>query len=460
MVKPSLYPADTPSMRIPSFVRHNAMRSTAALLMLLVLAAAVSFARADQTDRVAGEALILRETEYVIGQTAALRASLAIALVASATDSADVAEVVRRAALTARQSLEDMATADRALGPEHRQTLDVVGQTVNEFEALLLAGEIDAADELLTSSLLPTVRQMVDGLSASSAEIAVRIELEQAEAGRIARLSSFTVALVAPALAVLLFRRAARRRLEEERLAADLRSERELAVARDDLIAGLSHELRTPLTGIQGFAAAVLDASRQGGAPAELVEEGMSTILGETGELSRMVDDLLVAARADTELLAFRVEPTAVAEVIEGVVLAMRDGGTTIRSECAEATVAADAGRLRHIVRNLVANATTHGGPNVAVLGVVEGDDYLLTVIDDGQGVPPEMVTRLFQPFAHPGKTATVKGSLGMGLAVVATLARHMGADVGYVREDGSTRFTVTLPLAGARHPGIGAGRA
>ncbi|HVR33340.1 MAG TPA: HAMP domain-containing sensor histidine kinase [Acidimicrobiia bacterium] len=449
-------------MRLPSLVRHNAMRSTAALLVLLVLAAAVSFARADQTDRVAREALMLRETEYVIGQTATLRASLAIALVASASYSTDATEVVRRAALTARQSVEDMTNAERALRPEDRQTLDVVGQAVDQFEALLLGGEIDTADELLTTSLLPPVREMVDGLSASSAEIAARIELEQAEAGRIARLSSFTVALVAPALAVLLFRRAARRRLEEQRLAAELRSERELAEARDDLIAGLSHELRTPLTGIQGFAAAVLEASRRGGAPAELVEEGMSTILGETGELSRMIDDLLVAARADTQLLAFRVEPTPVAEVIEDVILAMRETGTTVASDCAEAMVAADPGRLRHIVRNLLANATTHGGPNVAVLGIVEHDHYLLTVIDDGQGVPPEMVTRLFQSFAHPGKTATVKGSLGLGLAVVATLARHMGADVGYAREGGSSRFTVILPLAATRQSAtaIAAGQA
>jgi signal transduction histidine kinase len=440
-------------MRLRSLIGRNAMRSTGALLVLLVLAAAVSFARADQTDRVGQQALILRETEYVIAETATLRASMAIALVASATDFGNAPEVVRRAALTARQSIDDMTTAVRALGPQHRQALAVIHEAVDEFEILLLGGETAAADELLTTAVLPPLREMVVGLSTSSAEITARIELEQAEAGRIARLSSFTVALVAPALAVLLFRRAARRRLEDQRLAAELRSESELAKARDDLIAGLSHELRTPLTGIQGFAAAVLDASRQGQAPAELVEEGMSTILGETGELSRMIDDLLVAARADTELLTFRVEPTSVAEVVERVVRPLREAGTTLALDCAEATVAADPGRLQHIVRNLLANATTHGGTNVTVSGVVAGNHYRLAVIDDGPGVTPEMIERLFQPFAHPGKTATVNGSLGLGLAVVATLAGHMGADVGYAREEGATHFTVTLPLAVARQP-------
>ncbi len=184
-------------------------------------------------------------------------------------------------------------------------------------------------------------------------------------------------------------RRAQRRR----ELRNALEHERALVLAKDELIANLSHELRTPLTGIVGFAhTAVLDTILDA---AEL-REMSGIIASEANELSRMVDDLITAARDDQDSLCIRLETVDPNIELEAVLVAAKLADHKVRTDLEPAEVRADRLRLRQILRNLVSNAIKHGGPDVAVEGTLERDTYRLFVSDDGEGVPEHLADRLF----------------------------------------------------------------
>jgi two-component system OmpR family sensor kinase len=106
------------------------------------------------------------------------------------------------------------------------------------------------------------------------------------------------------------------------------------------------------------------------------------------------------------------------------------------------------------MIRNLLENATSHGGAGpVDVLLSRSGASVLLAVEDHGPGVPPEDQERIFAPFYRraPAGGATQPPGHGLGLALVRQVARYHGGDVVYrVRPAGGSRFEVTLPTDSA----------
>jgi signal transduction histidine kinase len=123
-------------------------------------------------------------------------------------------------------------------------------------------------------------------------------------------------------------------------------------------------------------------------------------------------------------------------------------GGAQVEVDLPTIPVWADPLRARQLLRNLVSNAIRHGGDRVMVTGSVSDDRLSVAVMDDGPGVPDEMVPRLFTRFVHDGEQALTVGSVGLGLAVVRELATAMGGDVGYQRRGSWTIFEFWLPLA------------
>jgi signal transduction histidine kinase len=104
-----------------------------------------------------------------------------------------------------------------------------------------------------------------------------------------------------------------------------------------------------------------------------------------------------------------------------------------------------DSLRFRQIVRNLLTNATRHGGPIVTVrISQAEGW-AIVEVADNGPGIPPEVQEAVFTPYYTLRPTPGLTGSIGLGLTVGRQLARLMGGDVTY-RHNGESVFTVTLP--------------
>lgn len=217
-------------------------------------------------------------------------------------------------------------------------------------------------------------------------------------------------------------------------------------------LADASHELRTPLTSIRGYS----ELFRRGAAerPRDLAS-AMRRIEDEAARMGVLVDDLLLLARldqgrplerADTDFAEIAREVTADTAVVEPT--------RPISFEAAEPIVVlGDEQRLRQAVANLLHNALEHTPANTPVeVGVrVEGDWAVLTVTDHGPGIPAEHLPRIFERFyrADPSRTRE-SGGMGLGLAIVASIAEAHGGSARAASEMGvGTTFTIELPLAG-----------
>jgi K+-sensing histidine kinase KdpD len=231
------------------------------------------------------------------------------------------------------------------------------------------------------------------------------------------------------------------------RLTEELRNSneelREAQAARTEFVAAVSHEIRTPLTAIVGLANAMTDDIAH--LSLEEVQEFARLISGQAAEVSELVDDLLVATTSEAGAVRVEREAVDVANVIASTVEAIDLGVTpTVSGESQLAY--ADSLRLRQVLRNLLSNAARHGGPTIRVSHHLDGDQVVIEVSDDGEGIPANRVEKMFDAFA-----LTDRGhgqSVGLGLSVSRTLAEAMGGTLGYERRDGHTVMTVRLSAA------------
>ena len=168
----------------------------------------------------------------------------------------------------------------------------------------------------------------------------------------------------------------------------------------------------------------------------------------DSAELSRMVDDLLAAARIDAQALAYEMRPLELMSEVEHLVDQFRRTGSSLEVVGARTIGMADRSRLRQILRNLISNAERYGGNLIEVDVAVVGGQAVIRVLDDGAGVDPTMEERLFTRFVHGGTATLTSGSVGLGLAIARQMARDMGGDITYERALGMTLFSVMLPLA------------
>lgn len=220
-------------------------------------------------------------------------------------------------------------------------------------------------------------------------------------------------------------------------------AEAELSRSQDRFVASVSHALRSPLTGIVGFGHLMREAANTPDGqftPTEFIDP----IIAESVDLSRMVDDLLMGAKLDTNTLITAPEDISLAETVRTAVTSTRDLGFSTALEFEDARIVADPGHLRHVIRNLVVNAHRHGRGPVGVRSRVHGDRCLIEVVDKGPGVPVEDEPWLFAKVP----TERWSPSLGLGLEVAARLCERMDAEISYRRVKGETRFRVAVPLA------------
>jgi signal transduction histidine kinase len=211
----------------------------------------------------------------------------------------------------------------------------------------------------------------------------------------------------------------------------------------------VSHDLRTPLTSIRGYAEAIADGTVEG---MDARIRAAEVISSESQRLERLVADLLDLARLDAHQFSLHPTPVDVQSVVLDAVEAFRpaagDIGIALEVEAGmpvPATV--DAQRLAQIVANLVENALKFATTRV-VVGVREVDDHVvLHVDDDGAGIAPQDLPRVFERLytsrTVPGRTL----GTGIGLAIVRELALAMGGDAQVEPIDSEgTRFVVTFP--------------
>jgi len=226
----------------------------------------------------------------------------------------------------------------------------------------------------------------------------------------------------------------------------------ELVVSKDQFLASISHEIRTPLTAVLGFSEVLReDPGNLGPGGVEMV----NLVAEQAREISDIVEDLLVAARADMNALNVVREAVVLREQVEHVVAA-RGSRTTlsISSDSGDVVAAADGNRVRQIVRCLLSNAVRYGGEQIEIrLGHGNGQ-ATLTVADDGPGVPPGHERNIFEAFHRVSNDDGKTQAIGLGLYVAHHLACLMDGDLTYDRRSGWTVFQLELPDA-TREPDV-----
>jgi two-component system, OmpR family, sensor kinase len=210
-------------------------------------------------------------------------------------------------------------------------------------------------------------------------------------------------------------------------------------------VADASHELRTPLTTVAGFTDVLLRRTTDGDRDAARL---LASLRREVDRMQRIVDDLLLLARADRGLATER-EPVDLRAAAKRVVEQLRPvaGTRTLDVRGGPATARTDADRLHQVLLNLTENAIRHTGPDGTVLlaTATVGDRVVITVTDDGEGMDEATLAAAFERFTRGGER---RGhGAGLGLAIVAALVRALDGHVHLTSRRGcGTTVRVDLP--------------
>ncbi|TFV64007.1 HAMP domain-containing histidine kinase [Geodermatophilus sp. DF01-2] len=216
------------------------------------------------------------------------------------------------------------------------------------------------------------------------------------------------------------------------------------------LLDDASHELRTPITVIRGHLELISDK------PAER-SRTLALVLDELHRMNRLVDDLMLLAKAERPdfLDLSEVDVTDLVMEVLAKASALGDRQWTV-SDAAEQTVLADGQRLTQALMQLAANAVRHTRPEDAIsIGTTVVDGRLrLGVSDTGTGIAPEDCARIFDRFArtgHRGDRGRRGDGAGLGLAIVASIAHAHGGRVLLDSTPGKgSTFILDLPLVPA----------
>ena len=313
------------------------------------------------------------------------------------------------------------------------------------FSLLVVAGTVFAARSLVVRSLRPLYRvaataQQVSQLKLDRGKVAlaVRVPPEDAnpasEVGRVGQAINHMLNNVEEALAA---RQASETRVRQ-------------------FVADASHELRNPLAAIRGYAELTRHDREQ--LPTDAAY-AMSRVESEAERMSKLVEDMLLLARLDSGP-ALDLQPCDLSEIVINAVSDARAAGPDhswqLNLPHYPVVAQGDQHRLYQVVANLLANARTHtpAGTRVRTEVSVNGPEAVVTVTDNGPGIPPEVAGRVFERFARGDASrmrtpdAGTGGSTGLGLAIVAAVVDAHHGRVAVSSQPGHTQFTVRLPLA------------
>jgi signal transduction histidine kinase/DNA-binding response OmpR family regulator len=223
--------------------------------------------------------------------------------------------------------------------------------------------------------------------------------------------------------------------------------------AKDEFLAMLGHELRNPLAPIlTALQLMRLRGVRGGDHEREVIER-------QVRHLITLVDDLLDVSRIARDKVQLRRAlidfADVVAQAVETTSPAIEERRHTLSVDVPRGCmVDGDAGRLTQVVANLLTNAAkyTEPGGHIEVAASVQGNSLQVTVTDDGRGIAPEMLPRVFELFAQERQELDrSQGGLGLGLAIVKSLVEAHGGHVS-AHSDGKSHgavFSIVLPLVG-----------
>ena len=215
-------------------------------------------------------------------------------------------------------------------------------------------------------------------------------------------------------------------------------------------VADASHELRTPLASIRGYAE--LTRHHRDAVPPDIAY-ALERVESEAQRMTTMVEDLLLLARLDSGR-PLAAEPVDLSRLVIDAVSDAQAAGPdhTWRLDLPDepVTVVGDDASLHQVLTNLLANARSHTPPGTNVTTSVASSrpgTVVITVLDDGPGVPADMVPTVFDRFARGAESRSrATGSTGLGLSIVSAIVGAHHGSVHLTSHPGQTAFLVRLP--------------
>ena len=235
----------------------------------------------------------------------------------------------------------------------------------------------------------------------------------------------------------------------------DITELKRLERIRQDFVANVSHELRTPLTTIRGYVEALQDDSLEKSSQAK---QFLQIIERHTQRMEKIVSDLLLLSEIESPDRMLRKDPFSIAELISSVVEALRPMAELkeqkVQMDIASALppLRADSQKIHQVIINLLHNAICYtpekGNIFIAAKAVEKGME--ISVSDNGIGIPPEDLPRIFERFYRVDKGRSRDlGGTGLGLSIVKHIVEAHGGRVGVESKPGQgSRFSFFLPQA------------
>ena len=234
---------------------------------------------------------------------------------------------------------------------------------------------------------------------------------------------------------------------------SDITPLHELQEQQEDLLRGVSHDLRTPLTIISGHVQLLADALREH-PHVEEERESVQAIARAAQQMNAMIRDLVDATRLESGQMHMNPQPIMLADFISDL---LKRAGTALDTRRIQLDmspdlppVLADSDRLERICINLLSNALKYSTPGTPVLvrGRAHEHVVMVSVTDQGPGIAPQDVPRLFERFYRAQDTSKTEG-LGLGLYITRLLIEAHGGHIWAESEVGvGSTFYFTLPMA------------
>jgi two-component system phosphate regulon sensor histidine kinase PhoR len=232
----------------------------------------------------------------------------------------------------------------------------------------------------------------------------------------------------------------------------DLTRLKQLERQREEFVANVSHELRTPLSLIKGYVETLLDGARN---DPEVAERFLKIIERNTQRLDLLIQDLLTISALENGRLKLSLQSIELHPLVDRIFTHLtskaENKNTHLINELPDFIAQGDANRLDQVFANLVDNAIKYGRPQGVVrVGGKKLEDGRLEIFvqDDGPGIPPESIDRVFERFYRVDKARSrEQGGTGLGLSIVKHIVQSHDGEVWATSEMGKgTTFFFTLP--------------
>ena len=237
-------------------------------------------------------------------------------------------------------------------------------------------------------------------------------------------------------------------------LMGDITEQRRLEEAQRRFVANASHEMRTPIAALKGLLE-LLDGGAKN--DPDVRDDFLATMSLEADRLERLVADLLTLAQLDSGNLVLHLEPVPVGPLLNEIATVMRPladrSGVTLTTELPDVPLEAycDRDRITQVLLGFIDNALKHTprGGTITVRGTEHDNTVTLEVRDDGMGVDPLLIPRLFERFFRADESPTVPKGTGLGLSIAKEIVEAHGStiEVGSKIGEGAA-FRFDLPLA------------